>query len=71
MNATKIIIGAIVLGILTIILGYLSGYIIHITHKSEIPVECTNWNKNHVMEKSLFITGIMLYFVIYWFFKSY
>lgn len=55
------IIVAIIFGILNILLGYIAGFIVSHTHVSHVPPECANWNKEYIMEKSLFMTGIMLY----------
>lgn len=54
----------ILFGILTVIVGALSGFIVQKTSNTVVPRECADWNKNRVMEKSLFLTGIILYFVI-------
>ena len=53
------IVGAILFGIITIIVGYVSGYIIKKFDNSKVPEECAEWNKNHIMKKSLFITGAL------------
>lgn len=57
------VIGAIIFGILTVLVGYVSGFLIKKLHNSTIPAECANWNKNFVMEKSLFVTGALVWLV--------
>lgn len=64
MDYVKSIIYAVLLGLLLIILGYISGFIIQKIEKTQIPKGCEKWNENHVMEKSLFLTGVMTYIVI-------
>lgn len=58
------IILAIVAGILAIMVGYLAGYIVKITNVSHVPPECADWNREHVMEKSLFLTGFLVCLII-------
>lgn len=48
-------------GIMAIIFGYVSGFIISKTSSvNNLPDECKSWNKNFAMEKSLFLVGIMM-----------
>lgn len=65
----KVIIGCILLGLLTIVVGYLSVHIVKRFSKTSVPIECKNWNKNHVMEISLFITGVIIGVISYGFSK--
>lgn len=55
-------------GALAILFGYISSYIVLLTSSVDnLPGECKTWNKNYVMEQSLFLVGIMLYsFLIYY-----
>jgi hypothetical protein len=55
---------AIVAGVLAIMVGYLAGYIVKITNVSHVPPECADWNREHVMEKSLFLTGFLVCLII-------
>lgn len=59
-----VLILAVIVGILNILVGYLAGYIIHFTNISQVPPECADWNKHHVMEKSLFLTGFLVCIII-------
>lgn len=56
-----LLIEAIVVGIITIIVGTLSGKILSTYTNSNVmlPEVCNSWNKNYVMEKSLFLTGFL------------
>lgn len=57
----KLLIEAIIVGIITVICGLAAGYIVSRIEPSESPKECKEWNKNHVMEKSLFLAGIFIH----------
>lgn len=57
------ILGMILFGILTIVMGYVSHYIVAKIDKTATPAECADWNKHHVMEISLFITGALTWLV--------
>ena len=48
---------AIVVGILTVIVGTLISSIF----KGKVPSKCKDWNKNYVMEWSLFLTGAAIH----------
>lgn len=50
---------AIAVGLLTLIVGSL----ISTLFKQKVPGPCRNWNKSHVMEISLFLTGFALHFL--------
>ena len=67
--------GAILFGIITIIIGHVSGFLVHKLHKSTIPPECADWNKNHIMEKTLFLTGAITWLISFmyakWMIKAY
>lgn len=56
----KAIIISIIAGILSVLFGYVSNFIVEKTHLSRVPPECADWNKDHIMEKSLFINGFMV-----------
>lgn len=60
-----LLIEAIVVGIMTVIVGTLAANIIrnYVEDKSELPVVCKSWNKNYAMEKSLFLTGFMVHLI--------
>lgn len=52
---------ALVVGILTVIIGSMVGYIIGSLFSNNLPKICKEWNKNHVMEISLFFTGFIIH----------
>lgn len=57
----RIFIEAIIVGILTVIVGYFSSSAISNFEKSDLPKICETWNKNYVMEKTLFLTGFLVH----------
>lgn len=61
------IVGAIIFGILTIVLGWISGFVIRQFHKSALPVdlpkECEKWNQHYFREHVFFLTGVLAYVV--------
>jgi hypothetical protein len=60
----SILIEAIVVGLITIIVGYIAGYIIHNIYPTDfLPNICKTWNKYNVMEKTLFLTGFLIHLI--------
>lgn len=62
-NYIILLIEAIVVGIITVIVGTLSAKIIsnYASDVNELPDVCKSWNKNYTMEKSLFLTGFLVH----------
>ena len=60
-NFIKILVESSVVGILTVISGFLVSMVIRFLMPSDLPIVCKEWNKNHVMEISLFFTGFALH----------
>jgi uncharacterized membrane protein required for colicin V production len=52
---------AVVVGIATIAVGTIVGFIVGKYFSVDLPEECKKWNKNHVMEICLFFTGFFLH----------
>jgi len=64
----------IVYGIVTIMMSYLVGFIIKPFFTMKLNPVCKDWNKKHVMEYSLFLTGVLtflLFMIINKYLKSY
>jgi hypothetical protein len=59
LTVKELLIEASVIGILTVLVGLLAGWIA----KSIVGVgrNCEGWNDTHVMELSLFLTGFLLH----------
>jgi hypothetical protein len=53
---------ASIVGILLIIFTYFVSFILHHTEfKPTLPTICNQWNKNHIMEITLFISGFLFH----------
>ena len=59
----KLLIEAVSVGILTVIVGSLVGYILSKLFSTNLPKICKSWNKNHIMEISLFFTGFAIHLI--------
>ena len=53
--------GAITLGVMMVVVGTIVGYFIGKLFSVNLPKICKDWNKNHVMEISLFVTGFSVF----------
>jgi len=56
-----LILEGICVGILTVIVGSVVGYILGKYFSTNLPAICKSWNKNHIMEISLFLSGFILH----------
>tara|TARA_Y100000591_G_scaffold331024_1_gene363651 strand:+ start:4001 stop:4246 length:246 start_codon:yes stop_codon:yes gene_type:complete len=59
----KLLIEAVVVGLSTVIMGTIIGYILGKFNSVDLPSACKQWNKNHIMELSLFLTGFLLHLI--------
>ena len=59
----NLFIEAFVVGIATLVVGTFVGFILGKYFSTNLPVICKNWNKNHIMEISLFFTGFLLHII--------
>ena len=58
----KLLIEAGIVGIMTVIVGTLVGFLLGKLFSVDLPSVCKKWNKYHVMEISLFFTGVLVHF---------
>jgi len=65
MKISNVIVGVIMFGVLSVLIGYVTGFVMKRFNGSKIPQECADWNKNKIMEKSLFVNGMLLYLFSY------
>ena len=61
---TNEIIYVVIVGIIVVLCGLISHYLLNLFIQFKVPIECADWNKHHIMELSLFMTGIMTYIVL-------
>ena len=55
----QLLLEAIIVGISTVIVGSLIGFIVSLFIKNDLPELCKNWNKFYAMEITLFVAGIL------------
>ena len=55
----KLLVEAVIVGIMVLVVGSGVGYIVGMMNSMDLPSVCKKWNKNHVMEISLFFTGFV------------
>lgn len=58
--------GILMFGIVTVLVGYCVGFAANIINKPYVSKECSDckdWNKNHIMEITLFITGAVVWLI--------
>ena len=57
----KLLKEAVVVGIATVVIGTIVGFAMGKLFSMNLPVICKKWNKNHIMEITLFLTGFLLH----------
>lgn len=55
----ELIVHIVISSLAFLVLGFLSGFVISRIIPTSLPPVCSEWNKNHVMEMSLILAGIM------------
>ena len=59
----KLFLEGLLVGIATVIMGSIVGYIVGKFFSVDLPTVCKKWNKNYLMEICLFLTGFLLHIV--------
>ena len=59
----KLIIEAVVVGMVTVVVGTIVAFILGRFFSTDLPKICKAWNKNHIMEISLFFTGFLIHII--------
>lgn len=57
----NLIVEAVVVGVMTIIFGNMTGLLIVPLFKVDLPKVCSTWNKFYTMEITLFFTGVFIH----------
>ena len=57
----NILLESSIIGIIVVIIGTIVGYILGKSISIDLPKVCKKWNKNHIMEICLFLTGFIVH----------
>jgi uncharacterized membrane protein len=57
----NLLLGAFINGVVLIVVGIIVSFFISIIHDSNLPDVCKEWNKNNIMEISLFLIGFIVH----------
>ena len=57
----QILVESLIVGAMTVVVGSLVGFILSKIVSSNLPTVCKKWNKFHIMEISLFLTGVIIH----------
>ena len=55
---------AIVVGLTVVVVGTLTSWLFSRFFKVDLPPVCKDWNKNYVMEITLFLTGVIVHLLM-------
>ena len=58
----QLFVEAFIVGIVLILIAYFVNFIIYKLYNTNLPKICKKWNKNHIMEISLFFIGVFTHF---------
>ncbi len=59
----QLLVEAAVVGLLVVVVGLIVHFLVNKARPQQTPDHCKDWNKNHIMEICLFITGAMTHIV--------
>jgi len=54
----------VVVGFLTVLFGYVVMWLMKMIHGSEVYAACNILSENYVLEKTLFLTGVVMYLAL-------
>jgi|TARA_B110000908_G_C10257391_1_gene456544 hypothetical protein len=57
----RLLLEAVCVGMITLVVGLLIGKILVSFLSVKLPDACKNWNKYHIMEINLFLTGFLIH----------
>jgi len=60
----RVFIEACIVGLLVMLVGVIGSKIVKPFFGVSLPEICKSWNKKHVMEASLFVTGFLLHIIL-------
>ena len=56
-----LLIEAVALGLIFVVVGTVVSWVVSRLMGTELPPVCKDWNKNYIMEISLFLTGVAVH----------
>ena len=59
----QLLLEALCVGIMTVVVGNISGFLVGSMLKVNLPEVCKDWNKYYTMEISLFLTGFLIHLI--------
>ena len=59
----NLFIEGIAVGVVVLVVGFIVGLILGKLMSVDLPEACREWNKNHIMELSLFLTGFLTHVI--------
>lgn len=59
----KLLAEAVFVGLLVVIVGLIVHFLINKVRPQQTPDHCRDWNKNHIMEICLFVTGAFTHLI--------
>tara|TARA_B110001454_G_C12673795_1_gene414944 strand:- start:914 stop:1153 length:240 start_codon:yes stop_codon:yes gene_type:complete len=59
----NLLIEGVAVGIVVLVVGTIVGFILGRFMSVDLPKACREWNKNHIMEISLFLTGFLTHII--------
>lgn len=54
---------AVIFAVVLVVFGYISLNVIKRVHPSSDPIDSTVWDNKHIFAKTLFVTGIVIFYV--------
>jgi membrane protein DedA with SNARE-associated domain len=55
----KLLVEAFMVGVMVVVIGTIVSYVIGKFTSTDLPPVCKDWNKNYIMELTLFIIGVI------------
>jgi len=62
-NMLRVLKEAVFIGLTVVMMGYVASMIVKPYFNIDLPEICKTWNKKHVMEWTLFMTGFLLHII--------
>ena len=63
MNFKPLFFESVSVGVIVVLVGTLISFIVSKFTKTDLPPVCKNWNKNYIMEITLFFVGVFTHLI--------